>query len=176
MIKVEDLYFEKYIENQEVISKTVEIANQINFDYVDKKPIFISVLNGSFMFAAELFKNLNIPCEICFVKVSSYVDLASTGTVKELIGLNQDIENRHVIIIEDIVDTGRTLHFLIDKMLQNKPLSIASATLLHKPAATIVKNRIEYIGFEIDNLFVLGFGLDYNGFGRNLDSIYVKKD
>lgn len=174
MVQVLDLKFEDFISEEEIQKRVKEIAEALNIRYDGKEPIFLGILNGSFMFIADIFKNLSIPCEISFLKFNSYVDTKSTGVVKELIGLNTSIENRHIIILEDIVDTGRTLEHALNLIKGHKPASVAVATLLHKPEATIIHNPIDYVGFEIENKFVLGYGLDYNGFGRNFNSILVK--
>ena len=176
MIHVLYLEFIEYITSDKLKKRISELANEINQEFKDKNPIFLAILNGSFMFVAELFQNVKIDCEISFLKISSYKDQNSTGHVKELIGLHQSLENRHVIIVEDIVDTGKTLHFIQSLLKEKNPLSIKVATLLHKPEATVIKNHLDYVGFEIKNKFVVGFGLDYNEFGRNLPAIYIKKD
>ncbi len=176
MVQVLDLEFIEYITLDKLKNRISELADEIDHEYIDKNPLFLPILNGSFMFVAELVQNIKIDCEISFLKISSYKDQNSTGNIKELIGLNQSLENRHIIVVEDIVDTGKTLHY-IKSILKNKnPLSIKVATLLHKPEATLIKNDLHYVGFEIVNKFVVGFGLDYNGFGRNLPAIYLKKE
>jgi hypoxanthine phosphoribosyltransferase len=176
MVQVLDLEFIEYIALDKLKDRIAELADEINQEYIDKNPVFLAILNGSFMFISELFQNIKVDCEISFLKVSSYKDQNSTGNIKELIGLNQSIENRHVIVVEDIVDTGKTLHFIKSTLKNNNPLSIKVATLLHKPEATLISNDLDYVGFEIVNKFVVGFGLDYNGFGRNLPAIYIKKE
>lgn len=176
MVQVLDLEFIEYISSDKLKNRISEIAIEINQEFKDKNPIFLAILNGSFMFVAELFQNINIDCEISFIKVSSYKDQNSTGNIIELIGLNQSLKDRHVIVIEDIVDTGKTLHFIHSILKKNSPLSIKTATMLHKTEATLIKNELDYVGFEIENKFVVGFGLDYNGFGRNLSAIYLKKE
>lgn len=174
MLKISDLEFEEYISREKISDRLDDLAKQIDIDYAGKNPVFLGILNGSFMFLSELFKRITIDCELSFIKVASYRNTESTGTIKDLIGVNESIAERHIIIGEDIVDTGQTLEHVLKLVNLNNPLSVKTATLLHKPAAEIVKNNIEYVGFEVENKFVVGFGLDYNGLGRNLDAIYVK--
>lgn len=171
-IKLHDKTFEIYIEEAIIQEKVKSLAEQLSLDYKDKNPLFIAILNGSFMFAADLFKHLNINAEICFIKLASYKGVRSTGHVTTAIGLDHDIFNRHVIIIEDIVDTGKTLGFFIPKLYHQQPASLKIAALLHKPEATQHPLDIDYIGFSIPNKFVVGYGLDYDGLGRNLKEIY----
>ncbi len=156
-----------------LISRIETLANEVNKDYEGKNPIFIGILNGSFMFLAELFKNLSIQCEVSFIKVKSYEEMSSTGHVKELIGLSENIENRHVVIVEDIVDTGNTLKAVLPVFLKKKPASLKLLTLLHKEEATQVTLDIAYTGFKIKDKFVIGFGLDFDGYGRNIDEILI---
>jgi hypoxanthine phosphoribosyltransferase len=176
MIKVLDLKFKELISAQEIQSRVDDISNQLNIKYEGKNPIFLGILNGSFLFIADIFKKLYIPCEVSFLKVNSYQNTSSTGQMKELIGLNQSIEGRHIVILEDIVDTGRTLDFILKTLEIHKPASISIATLLHKPDATLIPISLDYVGFEIQNQFVVGYGLDYNGYGRNSSSILIKVD
>ena len=176
MVEVLDLKFKELITSEEIQARVDDIANQINVRFADKKPIFLGILNGSFLFIADIFKKLTIPCEVSFLKIHSYQNTESTGKMKELIGLNQPIEDRHVVILEDIVDTGRTLDFLMKTLEIHHPASISVATLLHKPEAMLIPIKLDYVGFEIQNQFVVGYGLDYNGFGRNSGSILIKVD
>jgi hypoxanthine phosphoribosyltransferase len=176
MIQVLDLKFKEYISAEQIQARVREIAEELNTKYSGKNPLFLGILNGSFMFIADIFKNVNIPCEVSFLKINSYQDTSSTEKIKELIGLNQSIEGRHVIILEDIVDTGRTLDYILRTVQAQKPASVEVATLLYKPSATIIPVPIHYVGFEIENQFVLGYGLDYNGYGRNSNSILIKVD
>jgi hypoxanthine phosphoribosyltransferase len=171
-IKLHDKTFEIYIEEDKIQEKVKSLAEQLSLDYKDKNPLFIAILNGSFMFASDLFKNLTINAEICFIKLASYKGVRSTGHVTTAIGLDHDIFNRHVIIVEDIVDTGKTLGFFIPKLYHQQPASLKIAALLHKPEATQHLLDIDYIGFSIPNKFVVGYGLDYDGLGRNLKEIY----
>lgn len=171
-IKLHDKTFGTYLSEQEIQEKIREIAQQINQDYAGKKPLFIAILNGSFMFAADLFKHLTIDAEICFIKLASYKGMKSSGNVVTAIGLDQDLYGRDVVIVEDIVDTGKTLHEFLPKLDHQQPNSLKIATLLHKPEATKFQLQLDYIGFSIPNKFVVGYGLDYDGLGRNLKEIY----
>ena len=162
-----------FIQKKTLQARIKKLAHQINKDYAGKNPLLIGVLNGSFMFIADLFKNLTIECEISFIRVSSYQKINTTGTVKQILGLNENIENRHVIIVEDIVDTGLTMQEILGYLATHKPESLKVATLLFKPTALTTDIKLAYVGFEIENKFVVGFGLDYDNLGRNLDEIYV---
>lgn len=171
-IVLEDKKFKKYI-TQETISKAVaELGAKINSEYQGHKPIFVVVLNGAFIFAADLLKNVNTECEIAFVKLTSYQNTRSTGTVKEELSLKLDINNRDIVIIEDIIDTGLTLEYYIEGLFKSKPKSVKIATLLLKPDSFKSKYPVDYVGMEIPNDFIVGYGLDYNGIGRNYPDIY----
>jgi hypoxanthine phosphoribosyltransferase len=166
-----DKSFKPYL-TQSVIGEAIErIANEINKDYSDKNPLFIAILNGSFIFASDLFKKINIPAEISFIKLASYQGTKSTGNVITAIGLETDLYDRNVIVLEDIIDTGKTLSAFLPQLEHQQPKSLKVCTLLHKKEATQYPVTIDYLGFEIPNLFVVGYGLDYNGYGRNLDQI-----
>jgi hypoxanthine phosphoribosyltransferase len=171
-IKVHDKWFEVYLSEEVIQAKVAELAEKINRDYKDKKPLFIAILNGSFMFAADLFKHINIDAEICFIKLVSYKGMRSTGHVTTAIGLDQDLFGRDVVIVEDIVDTGKTLGLFLPKLQHQQPASLKITALLHKPDATKHKLDLHYTGFTIPNKFVVGYGLDYDGLGRNLKEIY----
>lgn len=171
-IKVHDKTFDTYLSEETIQNKIKEMAEAINRDYAGKRPLFVAILNGSFMFAADLFKSLTIEAEISFIKLASYKGMKSTGSVITAIGLDEDLYNRDVVIIEDIVDTGRTLHKFIPSLEHQQPSSLKIATLLHKPEATVHPLTLDYVGFSIPNKFVLGYGLDYDGLGRNLKEIY----
>jgi hypoxanthine phosphoribosyltransferase len=171
-VKVKDKEFEKSIDAAVIDSTVKKIAFEINRDYEGKNPLFLSVLNGSFVFAADLVRKINIPCQISFVKLSSYSGHDSTENVKELIGLNEDINGRDLIIIEDIVDTGLTMEILLKNLKEFKPASVRLACLIFKKEAFKKKFRIDYLGITIPNEFVVGYGLDYDGYGRNLPDIY----
>jgi hypoxanthine phosphoribosyltransferase len=171
-IKVHDKTFETYLSEQTIQEKIREIANAINKDYAGKRPLFIAILNGSFMFAADLFKSLTIDAEICFIKLVSYKGMKSSGQVVTAIGLDDDLFGKDVIIIEDIVDTGKTLNEFLPKLNHQQPASLKIASLLHKAEATKYPMVIDYLGFSIPDKFVVGYGLDYDGLGRNLKEIY----
>ncbi|MFN2457419.1 MAG: hypoxanthine phosphoribosyltransferase [Chitinophagaceae bacterium] len=171
-IKLHDQHFEMYLSEDVIQQKVKEISAAINSDYAGKKPLFVSILNGSFMFAADLFKHLTIDAEICFIKLVSYKGMRSSGHVTTAIGLDQELYNRDVIILEDIVDTGKTMHVFLPKLLHQQPASLKIAALLHKPEATQYPLDIHYKGFTIPDKFVVGYGLDYDGLGRNLKDIY----
>lgn len=176
MIQIVDKTFETFLSAEKIQDEIQSVANRINADYAGKEVVFIAVLNGSFMFASDLFKRITLDCEISFVKVSSYKGTtASSGRVDELIGLNTNIEGKNVIILEDIVDTGITIDKIFTLLRAHQPTSVKIATLLYKPDAFKGKNAPHYVGFLIPNFFVVGFGLDYNEKGRNLDAIYKLK-
>lgn len=169
---IRDKNFEPYITEEQILSRISEIAGDISEKYAEKNPLFLSVLNGSFMFAADLMKEIPVRSEISFVKFASYQAMASTGKVKELIGLNDEVRGRDIIIIEDIVDTGHTMHHLLEELKKLEPASVAICTLLLKPDALQRSIHLEYVGFSIPNKFVVGYGLDFDGYGRNLRDIY----
>ena len=171
-IKVHDKDFEIYLPEEAIQQRVKELAMQINEDYQGKKPLFIAILNGSFMFASDLFKQLNIEAELCFIKLASYKGLKSSGKVVTSIGLEEDLYGKDVVIVEDIVDTGKTLHDFLPKLMHQQPRSLRIAALLHKSEATAFPLHIDYIGFDIPNKFVVGYGLDYDGLGRNFKEIY----
>ena len=171
-MKVHDKYFVPFLSEAEIQKKIKELAAQINKDYASKKPLFIAILNGSFMFASDLFKYITIDAEICFIKLASYKGTKSSGQVITAIGLDTDITSRNVIIVEDIIDTGKTLNEFLPQIRNQQPTSLKIAVLLHKPEATVYPITIDYCGFSIPDKFVVGYGLDYNGFGRNSKSIY----
>ena len=171
-VKVLDLEFGIFL-TAEQIQQTIEnLGEQITEDYHGKKPLFIAILNGSYVFAADLLRQCKLPCELTFVKLSSYENLKSTGEVATQIGLSLDLKNRDVIIVEDIIDTGRTVHHFLKQVADFQPASIKLAVLLVKPEAIEHPIKIDYTGFEIPNHFVVGYGLDYNEEGRNLPAIY----
>ncbi len=172
VIKVHEKSFETYLSDVTIQQRVSEIAAAINKDYAGKKPLFICILNGSFMFAADLFKQLSIEAELCFIKLASYKGMKSSGKVITSIGLEEDLFGKDVIIVEDIVDTGKTLHRFLPKLVHQQPKSLKIATLLHKSEATEYPLVLDYVGFVIPNKFVVGYGLDYDGLGRNLREIY----
>lgn len=175
-VQVRDLVFSRFIGSEEIREKVLSLSSQINEDMKGKEPVFIPVLNGSFIFAADLIRGIDIPCEVSFVKMASYQGLQTAGTIKEVVGLQVDIFDRHVVVIEDIVDTGLTMKHLMDSFSRLKPASISIATLFLKPDSLKVELKLSYVGFRIPNKFIVGYGLDYNGQGRNLADIYQKYD
>lgn len=175
-LKVHDKYFIPYMTEEVVLARVKELAKAIDVDYAGKKPLFIAILNGSFIFAADLFKYITIEAEICFIKLASYKGTKSTGQVITAIGLDTDIVNRHVIILEDIIDTGKTMNEFLPQLYNQQPASLKIAALLHKPEATAYPVTIDYLGFSVPNIFLLGYGLDYDGLGRNLKEIYQLTD
>lgn len=175
LIKVHDKEFETYLSSESIQLRVKEMAAAINKDYSGKRPLFIAILNGSFMFAADLFRHLNIEAELCFIKLASYKGMKSSGKVVTSIGLEEDIFGKDIVIVEDIVDTGKTLHRFLPKLEHQQPRSLKIATLLHKPEATEFPLTLDYVGFAIPNKFVVGYGLDYDGLGRNLKEIYQLK-
>lgn len=175
MISIKDKIFVPYITANSLNRKVAEIGSEISKDFKDDCPVLIAVLNGSFMFLSDLAKSISIPIEISFVKISSYKGIQSTGTVKSLLGIDINLENRSVIIVEDIIDTGLSMKHLMEMVEKEKPKKIAVATLLFKPEALIFPIKVDYTGFEIPNKFVVGYGLDFDGLGRNLPEIYQLK-
>jgi hypoxanthine phosphoribosyltransferase len=171
-VTLHDKTFKSYMPEKQILEAIATIAEKINADYEGKKPLFLAILNGAFMFAADLMKEISIPCEISFLRVSSYQDMNSTGQVSEVIGLKEDVKDRHIIILEDIVDTGQTVYALLQSLSGKAPASIEIASLLLKPDCVQHPLQVKYIGKSIPNDFVVGYGLDYNGLGRNLRDIY----
>jgi hypoxanthine phosphoribosyltransferase len=172
VIQVHDKKFQPYLKAEEINQQIIRLATSIDKDYEGKRPLFIAILNGSFMFAADLFKELTIEAEICFIKLASYKGTKSTGNVITSIGLDESLRDRHVIIVEDIVDTGKTLSEFLPQLKDQRPASLKIASLLHKPEALEFPLTIDYLGFSVPNKFLLGYGLDYDGLGRNLKEIY----
>ncbi|WP_114781661.1 hypoxanthine phosphoribosyltransferase [Botryobacter ruber] len=171
-ITLNDCQFKTYLFEEEIIARITMLADQLNTDYAEKRPLFLAVLNGSFMFAADLMKRIGVSCDIAFIRLSSYQDMASTGKVKEILGLTENLDGRHVVVLEDIVDTGHTVNSLLQQLQQKNPASLEVATLLLKPECLQHKIDIKYVAKAIPNDFVVGYGLDYNGLGRNLRDIY----
>lgn len=171
-LKVHDKEFAPYITSGEIEEQVSRVAAEINRDYEGKRPLFIAILNGAFIFAADVFKKINIEAEICFIKLASYKGIKSTGKVITAIGLDVELYGRDVIILEDIVDTGKTLSQFLPQLEHLHPSSLRIAALLHKPSATVHAIKIDYLGFTIPDKFVLGYGLDYDGLGRNIKEIY----
>lgn len=171
-IRVHDKTFEPYITASELEHEIQRLSTELAADYAGSKPLFIAILNGSFMFASDLFKHLDFPAEICFIKLASYKGTKSTGQVITSIGLDTDVIGRDVIILEDIIDTGKTLSMFLPQLKNQQPRSLKICALLHKKEATVYPIHIDYLGFTIPDRFVVGYGLDYDGFGRNLREIY----
>jgi len=171
-IKVHDKEFIPYLSSSDIEKQVQKVADEINKDYAGKRPLFIVILNGAFVFAADLFKHLTIEAEICFIKLASYKGVRSTGKVITAIGLDVDLYGRDIIIVEDIVDTGKTLSQFLPQLEHHHPASLKVASLLHKPSATVHPIKIDYLGFTIPDKFVVGYGLDYDGLGRNIKEIY----
>ena len=172
LVQVRDKQFEPYLSEAVILEKVKGLAAQLNKDYEGKRPLLIAILNGSFIFAADLFKHISIEAEISFIKLASYKGTRSSGHVITAIGLDTDVTNRHVIVIEDIIDTGKTLTAFLPQLYNQQPASLKIAVLLHKPEATVYPINIDYCCFTIPNKFVVGYGLDYDGLGRNLPEIY----
>lgn len=172
-IKVRDREFAVSIPEEKIKARVAEIAAQISHDLEGKRPLFLAVLNGSFVFAADLLRGIDTSCEISFVRMASYEGTSSTGDVKQLIGLKEDIKDRTVVIVEDIIDSGLTMVHLLDLLKEKQPADIKIAALLVKPGNLKVNLDIPYCCFEIPNDFIVGYGLDYDGEGRNLPSIYT---
>jgi len=171
-ITVHDKRFSVYLSEATLQKRIKELADAINTDYAGQKVYFLAILNGSFMFAADFFKYLTVESEICFIKLVSYKGLKSTGDVTTAIGLEEDLHGKNVVILEDIIDTGKTLHFFLPQLLHQQPSSLKIVALLHKAEMTKYEVPIDYTGFVIPNKFVVGYGLDYDGLGRNYKDIY----
>jgi hypoxanthine phosphoribosyltransferase len=174
-MKVKNLEFVEFIREAEVLARVKSLAQEINSSYVDKAPVFLPVLNGSFIFASDLIREITIPCRVSFVKVSSYNGMASTGQLKSLIGIEESLFNQNIVIIEDIVDTGLTLQKIVEELKTLGTKSVEVVSLLRKSASREKGLHVRYVGFEIEDEFVLGYGLDYDGLGRNLKDIYKAK-
>lgn len=171
-MQILDQNFKIFIPSEKITLRIREMALQINEDYFDKNPLFLSILNGAFIFTADIFREITIPAEVSFIKLKSYRRMETSGKVKELLGLEHNIFNRNIVIIEDIVDTGKTLTHILEEFNELGAKSIEILTLLHKPEVSKTPMDLKYVGFEIPNKFVVGYGLDYDGYGRNLKDIY----
>jgi hypoxanthine phosphoribosyltransferase len=174
-IQVLDKTFEPYLKEAAIQEKITELAGQLNQDYAGKRPLFLSILNGSFLFTADLFKQITIEAEVSFIKLASYKGTSSTGNVITAIGLDINVKDRYIIILADIIDTGKTLHHYLPQLESMQPASVKIAVLLNKKDALIYPVQIDYACFEIPNKFVVGYGLDYDGLGRNSRDIYQLK-
>jgi hypoxanthine phosphoribosyltransferase len=173
-IRIKDRDFRISIPSATIQDAVVRIAARMNRELDGKCPLFVAVLNGSFLFAADLMKHVTIDCEITFVKLSSYLGTSTTGTVKQLMGLNESVEGRTVVFLEDIVDTGITLESLYGQIGKLGPREVQVAALLFKPQAYTKSIKVDYVGMEVKNDFLVGYGLDYDGLGRNLRDIYAE--
>ncbi|MBQ8593821.1 MAG: hypoxanthine phosphoribosyltransferase [Bacteroidaceae bacterium] len=171
-VQVRDKQFALYIPEEKITQRVKELAAQMNTDMADKDPLFLVVLSGSFVFAADLLREITIPCEISFIRVASYEGTTSTGQVKQLLGLAESIKGRTVVIVEDIIDSGKTMQELLRMLEEKKPAEVHISSLLVKPGNLKVELDIPYRCFDIDNDFIVGYGLDYDQEGRNLRSIY----
>lgn len=172
LLKVHDKLFRPYLSEAQIAEQVKKIAAQISSDYHNKKPLFVVILSGAFMFASDLFKEITIESEICFIKLASYKGVTSSGHVVTAIGLDVDLVGRQVIVVEDIIDTGKTLSHFLPQIKNHHPASLKVAALLHKHEATVNKIKIDYLGFSVPNKFLVGYGLDYDGLGRNIKEIY----
>src|SRR4051812_44044293 len=170
---IKDKPFKIFLPSKEINKAVEEVANRMNTDLAGQSPLFLIVMNGAFMFASDLMKKITVGCELSFVKVSSYDGLSSTSNLKQLIGLVEDVRGRTIVIIEDIVDTGITMEGILNYLKPLKPGSVKIATLLYKPEAFTKTFAIDYVGIEVPNKFLVGYGLDYDGEGRNLQDIYI---
>lgn len=176
IVQIKDKSFEHFIDFQDIQNAVKTVATRMNNDLKDKNPLFLAVLNGAFMFMGDLMKEVSIPCEISFIRLASYQGLKSTENVQEVFGLTEDIEGRTVVIVEDIVDSGNTMLMLIKQLEKRNPKEIKIATLLLKPDALKHDVKLDYVALEIPNDFIVGYGLDYDGYGRNLNNIYKIKE
>jgi hypoxanthine phosphoribosyltransferase len=172
-IRILDKKFRELITEKAIQVRIEELASQVNKDLRGKDVVFLGILNGAFLFAADLFRRIDLKARISFVKLASYEGTSSSGTIKELIGWNEDIKNKTIVVIEDIVDTGNTLERIVDELIIRKVIEVRIATMLFKPKAYKKDIHLDYVGFEIPNDFVVGYGLDYDGYGRNLPSVYT---
>ncbi len=174
-VRILDKDFELFIDANTIQESIKRLAVDMNKELEGKDPVFIAILNGSFMFAGDLMKHVTIPCEITFVRIASYQGMSSTNDIREVLGLKEDIKDRTIVIVEDIVDTGNTIEALINQFKKHEPKEIKIATLLFKPKALVRDVKPDYVAIEIPNDFIVGYGLDYDGFGRNLQDIYKIK-
>lgn len=175
-IKIHDLSFVPLVSEAEVQDRVRALGQELTEQYQGKTPLFISILSGAFVFASDLIRAFDNPCEIGFVKLASYSGTRSSGDVQTVMGLDKDLRDRHLIIVEDIVDTGRTLHFFLEHLRASQPASICTVTFLRKPEAAQFPVLVDYVGFDIEDKFVVGYGLDYDGLGRNLPGIWRVKE
>lgn len=174
-LQLHDKVFVPFITRADIDTRVQQLAVAINRDYEGKRPLLLGILNGSFIFAADLFRGLTIDAEISFIKLASYKGTSSTGNVVTAIGLEEDLHGRHVILVEDIIDTGKTLSSFLPSVHHLQPASVSIATFLTKPSALQYEVKADYTAFEIENKFVVGYGLDYDGLGRNIPELYILK-
>jgi hypoxanthine phosphoribosyltransferase len=172
-IRILDKKFREFISEEAIKTRVKELTARMNNDLAGKDVVFLGILNGAFLFAADLFRHINLEVRISFVKLASYEGTSSSGSIKELIGWNEDIKNKTIVVIEDIVDTGNTLDRIVGELVIRKAAEIKIAALLFKPSTYTKDIPVDYVGFEIPDDFVVGYGLDYNGFGRNFPSVYT---
>jgi hypoxanthine phosphoribosyltransferase len=171
-IRLKDLQFVPLFSEAEVQQRVRELGAELTLRYKDSTPVFISILSGAFVFASDLIRAFDGDCEITFVKLASYAGTGSTGAVQTVMGLEKNINGRHLVVVEDIVDTGRTLHYFLDQLRQQTPASICTVAFLQKPEAIEFPVPVDLVGFDIENRFVVGYGLDYDGLGRNIPGVY----
>ena len=171
-VKIWEKEFAVSIPKKEIQKRIAELEKQITEDYKGQHPVFLVVLKGAFLFAADLLREVNLDCEITFIRIGSYEGTQSTGVIRSILGLSEKVHDKHLVVIEDIVDTGNTVMHLIEELKKSNPFDIRVATMLLKPAALKHNLQVDYIGFAVPNDFLVGYGLDYDGLGRNLDEIY----
>lgn len=171
-VKIHDLLFVPLLSEQQVQIRVRELGALLTERLAGQKPLFISILSGAFVFASDLIRAFHGDCEVGFVKLSSYAGTQSTKTIQTVMGLEKDLRGRHIVVVEDIVDTGRTLHFFLDQLRRQEPASVCTVAFLRKPGAVEFPVQVDYVGFDIENKFVVGYGLDYDGLGRNLAGVY----
>ena len=172
-IELHNRKFNLFIDANSIQNAIDNVANDISRDYKDRNPVFLGVLNGSFLFTADVVRRFEGNCEVNFIRLASYQGTDSTGTIKEVMGLNENIKNRDVLILEDIVDSGNTLEYIIEVLRSHKPRSLKVATFLFKPKAYLKDIPVDYVGIEVGNEFLVGYGLDFDGHGRNLEDVYI---
>lgn len=175
-ISIKDLVFEPLISEADAMARVKVLGSELSERYKGKCPLFISILSGAFVFASDLMRAFDGECEVGFVKISSYVGTKSSGQIQTVMGLEKELEGRDLIVVEDIIDTGRTLHFFLNHLQAQHPASICLVAFLRKPDALEFPVPVDYVGFDIENRFVVGYGLDYDGIGRNLPAVYVLKE
>lgn len=175
-VKIHDLTFAPLFSEQELQTRVRELGIALTESFTGKNPLFISILSGAFVFASDLIRAFEGDCEVGFVKLSSYKGAQSTGAIQTVMGLEKELAGRHIVVVEDIVDTGRTLHFFLELLEQQNPASICTVAFLRKPDAVEFPVQVDLVGFDIENKFVVGYGLDYEGFGRNLPGLYQLVD